>query len=87
MSAVLRTRGSLLGAGIIGIGLFAAGHLAPSKKQAVIWSMSGELDKVNSKVDSAREETFGYVSLSIEEMEKAHELGFGYVVSWEDNLG
>ncbi|KUJ09267.1 uncharacterized protein LY89DRAFT_740995 [Mollisia scopiformis] len=77
MSGVLRKRALWLGAGVIGVGLIAAGKLGPSKKQAVLWGMSGELDKVNSEVDKAKEEAFGYVLLSFEEIELAREAAFG----------
>lgn len=86
MSGILGKRAVLLGVGTVGVGLIAAGKLTPSKKQAVVWGMSGELDKVNSKVDAAREQAFGYVSLSIEELDRAYELAFGYVVSSQKNL-
>jgi hypothetical protein len=86
MSGVLGKRAVLLGVGAVGVGLIAAGKMAPSKKQAVVWGMSGELDKVNSKVDATREQAFGYVSLSIEELDRAHELAFGYVASSQRNM-
>lgn len=61
MSAVLRKRALLLGVGAVGVGLVATGKLGPSKKQAVVWGMSAELDKANDEVDRAREAAFGYV--------------------------
>lgn len=70
-----------MGAGLVGIGLVATGNGAPSKKQAVVWGMSSELDKANSKVKSRGGEGLGFVSLSVEEVERAHELAFGYVAS------
>ncbi len=62
MSSVLRRRALLLGVGAVGVGLVATGKLGPSKKQAVIWEISGELDKANTGVDEAREAAFGYVA-------------------------
>jgi len=59
MSGVLRKRALLLGVGAVGVGLVVTGKLGPSKKQAVLWGMSGELDKANTEVDKAREEAFG----------------------------
>lgn len=79
MNGALRQGGLLLGAGAAGIGLIATGNGAPSKKQAVVWGMSSELDKANSKVERRREEGLGFVSLSVDEIERAQELAFGYV--------
>jgi hypothetical protein len=48
-----RRIGALLGLGMVGV--LAAGRLMPSKNQAVVWGIGGELDEVNGKVDVLKE--------------------------------
>jgi hypothetical protein len=50
-----RRVGALVGLGVVGMSLLAAGKLMPSKKQTVVWGIGGELDKVNGEADVLRE--------------------------------
>ena len=50
-----RRLGAVVGLGVVGMSVLAAGKLMPSKKQTVVWGIGGELDKVNGEADVMRE--------------------------------
>jgi len=60
MHPIAKKGALVVGLGVIGLtGMAVAGKLMPSKNQAVVWRMGGELDRVNDEVDKKREKIFG----------------------------